>query len=399
MKHPLRRILLGIFVLAFVGALVYGFLPQPVAVDLALVERGSLRVTVDEDGKTRIRERYVVSTPLAGRLLRIELDPGDPVEAGKTLIAAIEPSEPELLDERTRAQAEARVKAAEAANEQARAQLKRAQAAYDFAAAEFLRTQGLLAKKMVSRDVFDKAEYERRAGAEELQAARSAVRIAEYELELAKAALLSTRPNHFDQADTWRFEILSPIDGRVLQVFEESATVVPAGARLMELGDPGDLEVVVDVLSSDAARIRPGAEVVLEHWGGEPLPGRVRLIEPAAFTKVSALGVEEQRVNVIVDLLAPPEERPGLGDGFRVEARIVTWEGEKVLKAPAGALFRHSEDWAVFVDQGGTARLRRIEAGHSNGLETEILAGLEEGQRVVLHPSDRIEDGVAIAPR
>jgi HlyD family secretion protein len=232
-----------------------------------------------------------------------------------------------------------------------------------------------------------------------VKSAQFAARIAEFELELARAALARTRPDEPGAPDTGRFEIRAPADGRILRVFQESEAAVPAGARLLEVGDPTDLEVEVDVLSSDAVKIRPGAKAILEHWGGDaPLTGRVRLVEPSAFTKVSALGMEEQRVNVVIDILDPPAKRGALGDALRVEARIVTWEREDVLKVPAGALFRHA-GWAVYVAARGRARLRPVRVGPSDGLETQVLDGLLENESVILHPSDLVGEGVRVTRR
>ena len=395
-KHWLT--LAGVALVA--ASLLYAFWPRPVEADLARVTRGALRVTVDEDGKTRVKERYVVSAPLAGRLMRITLRPGDPVKAGRTMLAVLEPTDPALLDERARAEAEARVKAMEAARKQTGARLERARVAEEHAAAELERVRRLLHAHGASQQDYDDALEKERGAQEDLRAAQFATHIADFELDLARAALIRTRPASPGEAADRSFEIRSPVDGRVLRVFQESSAVVTPGFRLLEVGDPDELEVEVDVLSGDAVKIAPGAKVYLEHWGGErPLPGRVRLVEPAGFTKISALGVEEQRVNVIVDFVAPPEKRGGLGDAFRVEARIVTWEADNVLKVAAGALFRQGEDWAVFAVAGGRAELRRVQTGRTNGLETEILSGLGEGDMVVLHPGDRIRAGTRVVSR
>jgi HlyD family secretion protein len=400
MKRSAKRLVTAAFLLLAAAALVYAFLPGPVPVDLAPVTRGPLRVTVDEDGKTRIKERYVVSAPLAGRMLRIDLHPGDKVSAGKTLLAALEPTDPALLDVRARAEAEARVKAAEASRTLAEAKLGRAREARELAAHDFGRTKRLITSRSVSEEAYEGAEHRDRMAEEELRTADFSARVAAFELEQARAALLRTRPSGAPATGDGRFEIHSPVAGEVLRVFQESAGVVPAGTRLLEVGDPADLEVEVDVLSNDAVKVAPGARVLLEHWGGErPLQGRVRLVEPSGFLKISALGVEEQRVNVIVDLVGPPEERRRLGDAYRVEARIVVWEGESVVKAPAGALFRQGDEWAAFVAERGRVRLRTVHPGRSNGLETEIANGLAEGEQVVLHPGDRVVDGVAVRPR
>lgn len=423
-----------------VAGLVYAFLPQPVDVDLVQVERGDLQVTVDDDGKTRIREKYVVSAPLNGRILRISMDPGDEVVAGKTLLTMIEPRDPELLDARAIAQAEARVKAAEAALRQVEPQLEEARAAQAFAESELTRAREAARGNAISAAELDNAEFIYRQRSEELRAARIAEEIARFELQQAEAALIRSKPkgddleagnasaaagdgmlaataaNASSNADDgnaagngvhgpngnggWNFPIVSPINGRVLRVFQESAAVVTPGASLVELGDPTELEVEIDVLSRDAVNIHPNDLVYLEHWGGDhPLKGRVRTVEPSGFTKISTLGVEEQRVNVIVDLVDPPEERATLGDGFRVEARIVIDEARDVLKIPTSALFRVGNEPAVFQVVDGTVRQQLVKTGRQNGMEVEILAGLAQGNLIILHPSDRIEDGVQVRQR
>ncbi|MEX2315842.1 MAG: HlyD family efflux transporter periplasmic adaptor subunit [Pirellulales bacterium] len=417
------------FVLLLVAAIVvglgYAFVPQPLEVDLATIGRGTLRVTVDEDGKTRIREKYVVSAPLAGRLLRINMDPGDEVHAGKTLLTLIEPRDPDLLDARSIAQAEARVRAAEATLRKVEPMLEEARVAQAYAEAELarLRSAGV---PTVSRTQLDNAELLYRQRSEQMRSARIAQEIAAFELEQAKAALMRSRP-HADEAPGrpasdggsttrtvagetdpntpngsggWNFPIYSPIDGRVLRVLQESAAVVTPGTPLVELGNPLDLEVEVDVLSRDAVEIQPGDLAMLEHWGGNrPLVGHVRIVEPSGFTKISTLGVEEQRVNVIIDLDDPPEKRRTLGDGFRVEARIVVDEARDVLIVPTSALFRVGDQSAVFRVAGGIVERRIVELGRQNGLQAEIVKGLAEGDQVVLHPSDQIEPGVEVIPR
>jgi HlyD family secretion protein len=394
MKITKRQLWWSLLGLGLAGGLAYAFRPQPVGVDVARVARGTLRVTVEAEGKTRLKDRYVVSAPLAGRLLRVELKAGDAVEAGRTLLAAIEPADPELLDPRARAEAEARVKAAEAAQARAGPLLGHARTAAEYARTELERAQRLYAASTVSHQDLDNAEQRERLTADELKSAEFAAQIAAFELEQARAALLGGPASGSASA---RFELGSPITGRVLRVFQESSTVVPAGARLLELGDPANLEVEVEVLSGDAVKIPTGAKVFLEHWGGEaPLPARVRMVEPSAFTKISALGVEEQRVYVIADFTGPPAARRAVGDGFRVEARIVVAEGENILKVPTGALFREGGDWAVFVAQGGRAVLQKIQIDRRNDLEAEVLSGLDEGATVIIHPSDRVSDGVRV---
>jgi HlyD family secretion protein len=412
-----------------IAGLVYAFLPEPVDVDIVEVQRGDLQVTVDEDGKTRIREKYMVSAPLNGRILRISLEPGDEVIAGKTLLTMIEPRAPELLDARSIAQAEARVKAAGATLRQVEPKLEEARLAQAHAETELARARQAAKRNAITPSELDDAEYAYRQQSEELRGARIAEEIARFELQQAEAALIRSRPpsdesaetsttepagtlassvlestdgngNHTASSNGWNFPIYSPITGRVLRVLQESAAVVTPGAPLVELGDANDLEVEIDVLSRDAVNIHPNDLVYLEHWGGErPLIGRVRTIEPSGFTKISTLGVEEQRVYVIVDLVEPPEERSTLGDGFRVEARVVTDEAKDALKIPTSALFRVGDKSAVFRVVEGVVEQAIVKIGRQNGLEAEVLEGLAEGASIVLHPSDQIEEGVQVRQR
>jgi HlyD family secretion protein len=383
---------------AAAALLLYAFLPKPAEVDVASVSRGLLQVTVNEDGKTRIKERYSVSAPLAGELLRVDLHAGDPVRAGETILAMIEPSDPSLLDARSQAETTARVSAAEARLSHAQAQLDRALASHSFAQKEHARAEGLLPSNAVSQADYEKAEHLLRTAAEDKRVGEFAVQIARYELEQAQAAAMRTRrPEHAEQEG---FEIRSPINGEVLRVFQESEGPIAPGTQIMELGDRGNLEVEIDVLSSDAVRIPPGAKVYLEHSGlPHSLVARVRLIEPQAHMKVSALGVEEQRVNVIADFTDAPEVRQRLGDAYRVDARVVIWEGDKVLKVNAGSIFRDDDGWAVYKIVDGRARHTRVEVGQSSGLETEIIKGLQPGDQVVAYPSDQVSDGVRVTSR
>jgi HlyD family secretion protein len=408
MRSRFRKLLLLFFGLAVVGAIGWGLVPEPIEVDLAEATRGEIEVTVDEDGKTRIREKYVVSAPLAGRVLRINMDPGDEVTAGDTLLATIEPRDPDLLDARTIAQAEARVKAAEAALEKMKPLLDEVTAAVEFAEAELKRVRSAAAEnpRAVSATEIESKLLAYRTQSALLRSTQQSEEIARFELEQARAALMRSRPPSDNPPDTrlvgngWNFPIRSPISGRVLRVFQESSAVVAPGTSLLELGDPTDLEVEIDVLSRDAVRIQPGAKVYLEHWGGEhTLEGRVRLVEPSAFTKISTLGVEEQRVNIIVDLVDPPQDREELADGFRVEARIVIAEAKDVLRIPTSALFRVGDRWAVFRTENGIAREQAVEVGLQNGLEAEILEGLAAGDQVIMHPGDDVVDRTTIRPR
>lgn len=395
------RFLKWIILFVVVGGLItLAFLPRAVEVDLGEITRGPMLLTVDEDGATRVRERYIISAPLAGRLLRVELDPGDVIAKGGVL-ATLDPGEPSLLDPRLRAQAEARVKAAAASLSRAQSQLDNARVQAEMFEKAFARSKTLFSKGNLREAALEEAECQHLGAQLAVRAGESAVNVADFDLEQARAALLHTSSDgEGADAGEWHFSIKSPIDGLVLRVFQESSTVVPAGGRLLEIGEATDLELRIDVLSQDAVRIRPGQRVVLEHWGGaKSLAARVRRVEPSAYTKVSALGVDEQRVDVIADLEDDPGEGESLGDGFRVEARVVIWESDDVLRLPAGALFRSGDDWAVYRFDGRRAELVPVEIGHNNGNEIEVLGGISAGDRVVLHPSDRIEDGTLIKPR
>ncbi len=405
MKNWLTYFLI-LFGLALMGAIGYSFWPKPKEVDLVTVARGEILVTVDEDGKTRIREKYVVSAPLSGRLLRIGLDAGDSVTTGETLLATIEPRAPELLDARAIAQAEARVSASEAILARTDPELEHARIEQTYAEQYLTRIRN--APDAFTETDIEDAEARYRAASERMRSAKYAGEIAQFELEQAQAALLRSRPH--DEAtpppagagngNGWTFHIRSPITGRVLRVLQESSAVVTPGTPLIELGDPDDLEVEIDVLSSDAVKIKPGASVIFEHWGGpEALHGRVRLVEPSGFTKISTLGVEEQRVYVIVDLTDPIEVRQALGDGFRVEARIVVDEADDVLVVPASSLYRTGDEWAIFVVRHGRAIETEVKVGRQNGLFAEIREGVEEGDQVILHPSDQIVDGIRVRAR
>jgi len=397
----LRRLIWYAVVAVLVaGALVYAFLPQPVPVDLAVLERGELLVTIDGDGQTRVREVYVVSSPVSGRVLRIESHVGDEVEANKTLLATIEPGDPTFLDRRARAQAEAAIKAAEAALALAEAEQARALAELDFARAELARAEQLAKRGNISQRDLDRARLEVRTRRAAVNTAAATVEMRRYELDTARAALIQPGEDDGEGAShACCVEVYAPVDGRILRIIHESEGVVPAGTWLVELGNPHDLEIVVDLLSDDAVRVKQGAQVAIEDWGGMSLTGRVRRVEPYAFTKVSALGIEEQRVNVVIDFTDPPDRWQGLGHGYRVNARIRDWLGEAVLRLPIGALFRDGEEWAVFVVEDGVAVLRHIEIGHSNGRYAEVLDGLAKGDSVILYPGDRIADGVRILSR
>jgi len=396
LRKWIRRVLIALAVLAVVGLIVVAWIPNPVEVEVAEVSRGALVVTVNEDGRTRVKDRYTVSAPVTGNLARPDLEAGDSIEQEQVL-ARLVPLPPPLLDSRTRAEAKARVDAAMAARRQAQAAVNRARFQRDFAKQESKRAQAVVQQGGLARSDADRAVSTYRSSEEDLRSAEFGGRVAEHQLKLAQTTLmqLSGQGEEGEQ-----LEIISPVAGQVLKLFHESEGVVQSGTPILELGDPAALEVVVDVLSQDATRIPRGAPTLIERWGGKnPLRGHVRIVEPSAFTKLSALGVEEQRVNVIIDMDDDRELWESLGDGYRVEARISVWEGKDVLRVPASAVFRSEDSWATFVVEDDAAVIRTVELGETNGLETEVLSGLEEGEMVIAYPSDSVRDGVSVEAR
>ena len=379
--------------------LVWAFAPRAVEVETATVTHGPFRKTVDEDGKTRVRDRYVVSAPIPGRLLRVDLKAGAPVEPG-TLLARLAPAAPTPLDARTELEFRERVGAAEATRLRAAANFERASVALEQAKAEETRATKLADQGFASRQALENAQREVQLKAKEVAAAQFDAHAAEHQVAMAQAALSGYRQDTGGKAPRTVWEIRSPVAGRVLRVAQESEAIVASGAPILEIGDPRALEVVVDVLTADAAAIRPGSEVALDHGGGEPvLAGRVRLVEPAAFTKVSALGVEEQRVNVVIDFATPTAAWGNLGDGHRVDARITVNTRDDVVLVPVSALFRHGDGWAVFAVHGSRAQLQPVTAGPRNGAVAVVLGGLDPNAQVIAYPSDAVKDGVRVDVR
>jgi HlyD family secretion protein len=371
----------------------------PVEVDVASVARGRLAVTLDEEGETRVRERYVVSAPVAGRLQRIELEPGDPVQARKTAVATFMPSDPALLDLRARGEVEARVGAARAAEQRARAESDRARAQLELARSEHTRIRRLAEGGVVSQEDLDRAKQNLESSQSTLAAAQRAAAGALHELRAAQARALEVQSGQ-SGGRLENLTLKSPIDGVVLRRLRESEAVVPAGEPLLEVGDPANLEIVADYLSADAVAMRPGMPVEIERWGGQrPLSGRVRRVEPGGFLKISALGVEEQRVNVIIEFEDPRKAWEALGDGYRVEVRVVTWQGSGVVKVPGSALFRQGNGWAVFLVRDRRAELRSVEVGHRGELEAEIRSGLAPADTVIVHPPEDLEPGAKVKQR
>lgn len=402
MNSTLRRRLLfwTPFGLALALVLVWLFRPQAVAVDIATVERGPLRVTVSDEGQTRVRDVFIVSAPIPGLMRRIDLEVGDPVQAQKTVIARIEPSDPAFLDPRSAAEARAGRDAAAAARNYARAQLQRAEAERDFALAEYRRIQALAERQTMSQNDLDSAQRRAKTAAASVAEAKASVAMRNSEYSQAQARLLAPSNSKVRRGECECVTVYSPVSGTVLRVINESERTVQPGEALVEVGDPTKLEVVVDLLSAEAVRVRAGQRVLIDAWGGErPLEGVVRRVEPFGFTKISALGIEEQRVNAIIDLTEPPQRWQRLGHGFRVEPQIVLWESQDVLRIPLSALFRQGDQWAVFVEHDGRAILRQVGVGRQNGFEMQIVSGLERGEHVVLHPGDRVADGARIARR
>ncbi len=385
---------------AIVAAVAWAYVPRAVVVDLHTVTPQRLVVTVDEEGETRVHDVFGLSAPVAGRVRRIEAHVGDAVTANETVLVRIEPLDPSFLDPRTETQARAAVQAAESALELARAEVDEARAEFEFAEAEYKRSRELVRSGTISSSEADDKQRSYRTRTAALATAEAGLQMRDFELAQAQAQLLT--PNEARELGghgDW-VTLRAPRSGSVLRIVNESERVVAAGDLLVEIGDPADLEIVVDFLSTDAVRIDSGQRVLIERWGlDHTIAGRVRRVEPYGFTKVSALGIEEQRVNVVIDFTSPRDEWRRLGHGYQVEARVVLWEGNDVVTVPLTALFRDGDEWALFVDQGGRALLRRVKVGHRNSIDAEIVEGLASGEQVVLHPSDRVVDGVRISAR
>jgi len=393
-QHPA----IAVSTLVIIALLAWGFWPQAVMVEAVAATRAPLAVTIEEEGRTRVIDRYIVSAPVDGVACRVQLEVGDPVEQGQILLG-ITPLESQVLDPRSRAQASARVSAAESALRAAREQAQAATAAKEFAAAELERLRPLIEEGLVSREAFDRAETEAKTSAAAKRSAEFNVEVAGYDLEAARTTLEYSAASA-SGVPAERVAVRAPIDGRILKVHHECEGAVRTGQPLLEVGDPTALEIEVDVLSADAVKIKPGMQVLFDRWGGEqPLQGRVRNIEPVGFTKISALGVEEQRVLIISDFTSPAEQWQRLGDGYRVEAQFILWQQADVLQVPAGSLFRYQQGWAVFVIDGNRASRREIELGQRNGLVAQIIEGLEAGEMVINHPSDAVEDGKSVKQR
>lgn len=394
-RRRLFVITVGLIVLI---AVAYGFLPKPAAVEAAKAVRGTLRVTVEEEGRTRVKDRFIISAPAPGYLRRVELAVGDPVSKGMS-VASLEPLRSTVLDPRSRAEAESAVAAARAALDASKEKVRAATADAEYARERLVRMRQLAGSGYIAKDDLDQAESEAKKAEALRLSSDAAVVVAQADLDRARSVL------RYSAADAGARSgetviVRSPVSGRVLKLHHESEGVVGSGEPLLDVGNPGNLEVRVEVLSADAVKLRKGTPVVFERWGGDrPLEGTVRVVEPAGFTKISSLGVEEQRVNVIVDFLSPFEVWQRLGDGYRLDTTFIIWEGQDVLQVPASALFRKGDGWALFTVENKKARLREVVVGRRNGLSAEIVQGINEGAVVVMNPDDTIRDGARVKMR
>ena len=407
MPTLLKRLIWIAMGLSAVVAIAMAFRPQPIIVDTAMISRGALRVTVDDDGITRVRERYTVSAPVQGRLVRTPLDPGAVVEKGETMVAVFAPVPPTLLDARSLEQARANLKRAEAAIEEASARQKQAMANLTFTQSERARIENLVEQEIRKPEDLDRVMRDEQFAAEALRATEFAVQMARFGRDLAKASSLqitdlseqNRQRENLTVEPRYDFELHSPVTGRVLRVFEESSRALIPGTPIFELGDLRTLEIVADYLSQDAVKVQPGMPVFVTGWGGEDLRGRVRLVEPSGFTKISALGVEEQRVNIVIDPDGDSDRWATIGDRFRVELRIELWTADEVVTVPTGAIFKSEGSEAVFIVVDGIAQIRPVSIGRRTGLQAQILSGLSVGGTVILYPSDLIEDGTRVQIR
>lgn len=403
-KKRSRQILTTIAVLLVAGALTAAFWPQPTLVDIGSVTRGTMQLTIDEEGRTRVRDAYVVSTPVAGQLERVSVQPGDPVVRGETIVAHMRPTNPAALDVRTREQAQAAVTAAQAALRVARADLNAALANRDLSQTELSRTEQLVERGISSAAALDNARQSARVAQANVDTAEAAISMREAEITNVQAQLIGFDDRGLAAAmgnGSDDIPIRAPAEGRILRVIQQSETTLPAGAPIMEIGNiENDLEVVVELLSTDAVQVAVGDPVVIADWGGPTeLSGEVIRVDPFGITQFSALGVEEQRVNAVIAFASPSSEYTGLGHGFRVETQIVVWQAEDTLIVPASALFRNQGNWAVFIVEDGSAELRSVEIGPNNGIEAQVTSGLSEGDSVILYPSSGLSTGMDVAER
>jgi len=393
------RILIGLILAVLAVAIFFALRSPPIDVDVAAVTRGPMLVTIKDEGETRVRDMFVISAPINGRLMRIDLDAGDPVVAGKTVVARIMPAQPDFLNSRSEAETRAQIRSLEAAVQSSAARIAQAEADRKLAANDFERVDALYGRGFATKAAQDAARAARDSSAARLTEAREAAEAARFDLRAARARMIAPTSSTSKNGSEI-LSVYSPESGSVLRLTHESEAPISAGTPVIEIGNPADIEIVTDLLSSDAVKIKPGSRVLIENWGGDkPLTGKVQRIEPFGFTKISALGVEEQRVNVIIDFTDPLAARQRLGHGYRVIVKVVEWEGKNVLQAPISALFRDKGQWSVFVMRDGKAELVPVQIGRMNGEHVQILAGLKADDQVILHPSEKIDDGTRIRLR
>jgi len=385
-----------------IGLLIFAFLPEPIKVDMITVSKGDLLITMEGEGKTRIHDIYTVSAPMDGRITRIEIEPGDRITAGETTIANMYPANPSFLDKRTETQAKADMEGAKAALSLANSRVKQTKAQLEFDLAELKRIETLFKNNNVSKASLERAELQLKSLIAELETALSNKQVMMSRLEAAKARLLQPNKSELskDNEKDCQICIHSPVDGRVLRILHKSEGIVPIGTPLVEIGDPADLEVNIEMLSTNAVKIKVGNPALIKRWGGNhDINARVKIIEPSGYTKISALGVEEQRVNVILSFTDPREKWSKLGDAFRVEAAIIIDQATDVIKIPISALFRNNEIWSVFKVVEGIVQLQSVEVGRRNNQYVEILSGLNTGDQIITHPGNAIDIGVKVESR
>ena len=384
---------------AIAGVIWFGW-PRPIAVDIATVAKGPMEVTVDDEAKTRVRHIYTVSAPLAGKVLRTSRHVGDQVTADETVVAIMQPTTPSFHDVRSHEELQAALAAAEAAVRLAETEVRRIEAALAFSRIELQRAQALAPTGAISLKALDKAKFDVETNEAALASTKAQLEVRRNERASVAARLIDPSSSAAPQSDpACCVQIRAPVTGRILKIIQESEAIVHAGAPLIDIGDPADLEVVADLLSTDAVQVKPGASVRIDGWGGSPIQGRVTRVDPAGFLKVSALGIEEQRVRTTIDFVDPPETWSRLGHDYRVIVHVTIWQATDVLMVPVGALFRKDDSWAVFTVANGRARTTLVQIGHRNTRMAEVISGLSDGDRVVLHPSDRVEDGISISER
>lgn len=404
----IKRTLWGVVLALAVAGLVWFAWPAPLPVDFAIVTKGPMEVTADDDGKTRVRHIYTVSAPVAGKVLRISQPTGDhgpshhvgdAVNADQTVVAVMQPTVPGFVDVRSREELEAAVSAADAAVKQAEADVRRLQAAVDFSRIELQRAQALVRTQTISAQALDKAKFDAESNDAALISAKAQLEVRRFARASLAARLIDPSNAATPTDATCCVQIRVPVSGRILRVIQDSEAVVQPGTPLVDIGDPLDLEVVADLLSTDAVQIEVGALVRIDGWGGPPLKGSVSRVDPAGFLKVSALGIEEQRVRVTIDFIDPPERWATLGHDYRVIVHVTTWSAAEALRIPVSALFRKGDDWAVFLLKDGRAQTAVVKIGHRNSRTAEVVSGLDEGDRVIQHPSDRVQEGVSVTER